>query len=271
MTMKKLFILLLLLQFVFNSYPRDWNTQSYIESNLKILEERKNQLDPRGIYIGDIIDFLYPITILSSSSIDYNPHTQRLSYSEYANLMTWMNNNLESISETLFFEAYYANMFSKRGVLLKDMPINKDYEVIPSEILYEDIERRKTGDFTEYSLVDSTKLVDYLICDNSININKHISEYIYQAIMNDSLVIETLCNKISNYGEEDRELITRKLFVYYFFTYFKNQPLDKEFDIELFEECWDKFIYYPWKKWILHKDREYFIHSDKHKLIPYEL
>ena len=88
--MKRKILILLLFQIVFNSYSYDWNIHSYIDSKMKELDARKEQLDPRGIFVGDMIDFIDPITILSSDSIGYNPHTQRLSYTDYNNLKIWV-------------------------------------------------------------------------------------------------------------------------------------------------------------------------------------
>lgn len=256
--MKRKILIMLLFQIVFNSYSYDWNIHSYIDSKMKELDARKEQLDPRGIFVGDMIDFIDPITILSSDSIGYNPHSQRLSYTDYNNLKIWVKDNLERVSSSLYFEAYYANFYSTRGVLFPSIPFNEDYVIVPSEILFEDLERRNKDKEQNDSIGEGKAILDYLYSDESLVINPQISQNIYRAIIEKSALIDTLCLDISNFNEKDKTILTRKIFVYYFYSFFQNRPLLKDSNIDILEECWNTFISNPWRNWILHKDRKYY-------------
>ena len=267
--MKRTILILLLFQIVFNSYSCDQNIQSYIESNMKELDARKEQLDARGIFVGDMTDFIDPIIILSSDSIGYNPHTQRLSYADYNNLKIWVKDNIERVSSSLYFEAYYANLYSTRGVLFPSIPFNEDYVILPSEILFEDLERRNKGKEQNDSIGERKAILDYLYSDESLVINSQISQDIYKAIIEKSALIDTLCLEISNFNEKDKTILTRKIFVYYFYSFFQNRPLPKDSDIDILEECWDTFISIPWRNWILHKEKKYYKGSNSLKPVFY--
>ena len=259
MIMKKLFLLFPLLLFFFDTFSRDWDPRSFIESKMAVMDERQKELDARGIYIRDLTDFLDPICLVLAPHIGFDPHTQRMSYSDFKKLKLWVKDHLEIISSSLYNEAYYASIIFTRCAFSQNIPLNSAFEIIPYEILCEDIERRISGDTTEYYYKDSTEILDFLYHDNSIYINSDVSNYIYQIVMNDSSAIDALCNKIANYEEEDRVLITRKIFVYFFFSFFGNQPLDVKFNIEKLEGFWYLFNSYPWKDWILHNNRKYYI------------
>lgn len=263
--MKRELLILLLIQIVFNSYSCDWNIQSYIESKMRELETRKEQLDPRGIFVGDLTDFIDPITILSSDSIGYNPHTQRLSYVDYNNLTIWVRENLERVSPSLYFEAFFANFYSRRGVLFPSIPFNEDYVIVPSEILFEDLERRNKSKEQNDSIWGGKALFDYLYSDESYAINSKISQDIHRAIMEKTALIDSLCLYISDFNEGDKTLLTRKIFVYYFYSFFQNQLLSIDSNVNILEVCWDTFISNPWRNWILHKERKYYKGSNSLK------
>ena len=108
MNVRPLIALLLAMLSYIDSKAEVFELRQFIESKMAILENRQKQLDTRGIYVGDLCDFLDPISLLSHDSIDYDPHIQRLKYSKYSSLKRWMSESQEIVFSPLYLEAYYA-------------------------------------------------------------------------------------------------------------------------------------------------------------------
>lgn len=244
----------------------------YLESKMEILEIRNKQLDPRGIYIGDVSDFLDPICILSKDSIEYDPHARRLNYGKYHALKRWMLDNQLIVNSSLFLEAYYACFYHSGRFLSSSIPANKYFEIIPVEILNEDIERRISSNNKDNANIECSDILDLLLIDNDYAIDTLAAETVFSAITSDSLIITKWAKALLKYEEAERIAITRKMFVYYFYSYFRNIPLGCSFDAKEIDNCWNTFISSPMKKWIMKKDTDYYIRDHTHGILePFRL
>ena len=249
-----------------------FDLRQYLESMMEILETRKKQLDPRGIYVGDISDFLYPICILSRDSIEYDPHARRLNYGMYRNLRCWMSENQQIVCSSLYLEAYYACFYHSGQYLSGSIPVNEDLEIVPVEILNEDIERRMSSDNKDNADIKCSDILDLLLIDNDYAIDTLAAEKVFSAITSDSLLMAKWEKALLKYEEAERIAITRKMFVYFFYSYFRNVPLGDSFDAKEIDNCWNTFISSPMKKWLMKKDTDYYIrYNTCGTLVPFRL